>query len=118
MNQNLKKALLLKETNFYLINFLYSGYWVGEEALTYYDDSGSYAVGDLLGRLILIDECKKIILDEFFTGLYKAEYMLVEVEKTDFNRQYDTSTFKNWVGWKTKHKKYQLIEPSSYNWLK
>lgn len=110
MNQNFKKALLLKEVNFHLINFLYSGYWVGEDTLTYYDDSGHYAVGDLLGRLVLIDDCKKIILDEVFTGVYNVEYQIVEVEKTDFNRQYDTSTFKNWVGWKTKHKKYHLIE--------
>ncbi|MFN8670575.1 MAG: hypothetical protein U0457_00640 [Candidatus Sericytochromatia bacterium] len=104
-----KKALLLKEKNFFIINFLNTGYWVGEEVLAYYNDHGKLAKGDLLGNLILIDDCIKIILDEFFTGIYNIEYDIVNVIKTDFNRKYDTTQLKNWVGWTIKHKKYEVI---------
>lgn len=113
-----KKAILLKEKHFPLISFLSSGYWLGEETLTYYDDEGKLAVGDLLGQIILIEHCNKLILEEFYTGIYNVDFCHVEIEQLDFNRKTDSINFKNWVGWTTKHKRFQLIEPEEYKWIK
>lgn len=101
-----KKALLFTNEVFHLINYLNTGYWVGEDTLAYYNDSGNLAQGDLLGRLILIEHCNKLILEEFYSGIFKEDYKEVEVEQKDFNRKMDTSKFKNWIAWKTKHKMY------------
>lgn len=117
LKYEIKEAIFLEEKNFHLINFLSTGYWVGEEVLAYYDDSGKLAKGDLLGQLILVENCIKLILDEFTTGLYKTNFMFVDIKKSDFNRKYDETLLKNWVGWTTKHKKYELIEPKEYKWI-
>lgn len=105
-----KKALLFNNEVFHLINYLNTGYWVGEDTLAYYNDSGNLAQGDLLGRLILIEHCNKLILEEFYSGIFKEEYKEVEVEQKDFNRKMDTSELKNWIAWKTKHKMYIIKE--------
>ncbi len=104
-----KKALLFENQVFHLINYLNTGYWVGEEVLAYYNDGGNLAQGDLLGHIILIENCNKMILEEFYNGLYNENFSIVEVEQKDFNRKMDTTNFKNWIAWKTKHKMYQLI---------
>lgn len=112
----IKKALLFKNISFELISFLSTGYWLGEEYLTYYDDIDKPAQGDLVGKLILLEHCKALILEELYKGIYNTEFMQVEIKQSDFNRKYDTSNLLNWVGWTTKHKKYELIEPEKYNW--
>ena len=104
-----KKAILFTDEAFHLINYLNTGYWVGEEVLAYYNDGGNLAYGDLLGRIIMIDHCNKLILEEFEKGVFNQEYQIVEVEQQDFNRRMDTSSFKNWIAWKTKHKMYTVI---------
>jgi hypothetical protein len=114
----IKKAILLKEESFPLVSYLTTGYWLGEETLTYYDDGGRLATGDLLGRLFLVEHCKAIILEEFYKGVYNATFMHVDIRQSDFNRKADTTGLKNWVGWTTKHKKFELIEPETYNWIK
>jgi hypothetical protein len=114
----IKKAILLKVESFPLISFLTTGYWLGEDTLTYYNDEGKQAQGDLVGRLALIEHCNKLILEEFYTGIYDIEFMHVEIRQSDFNRKVDSSNFKNWVGWTTKHKKFELIEPDNYSWIK
>ncbi|MFN4150417.1 MAG: hypothetical protein ACK4IX_05695 [Candidatus Sericytochromatia bacterium] len=113
----IKKAILFKNPSFELISFLSTGYWLGEEYLTYYDDIDKPAQGDLVGKLILLEHCKSLILEELYKGIYNTEFMLVEIKQSDFNRKYDTSSFHNWVGWTTKHKKYELIKPEIYNWV-
>lgn len=105
----IKKALLFKNQVFHLINYLNTGYWVGEETLAYYNDGGFLAQGDSLGKLIIIEHCNKLILEEFYSGIYKEDYKEVEVEEKNFNRKMDTSDFKNWIAWKTKHKMYIVV---------
>lgn len=113
----LKKALFFRNEVFHLISYLNTGYWLGEETLTYYDDQGKPAKGDLLGRIILLDDCIPIILEEFYTGIYNEEFMIVEVEKNyDFGRKTPTESFKNWVGWTYKHKFIQLLAEEKSEW--
>ena len=112
-----KKAILFKEVNFPMVSFLSTGYWLGEDTLTYYNDEGKQAVGDMLGKIVLVEHCNKLILEEFYSGLYNVEFAHVEVEQLDFNRRMDSSDFKNWVGWTTKHKRYVLVEQPEYNWI-
>lgn len=114
----LKEAILFKELSFPLISFLTTGYWLGEDVLTYYDDLGKLAQGDLLGRLVLVEHCKKVVLDELHTGIYETDFMYVKVLESNFNRKFDTTNLKNWIGWTTKHKKFELQEPENYVWIK
>ena len=104
-----KKAILFENEVFHLINYLNTGYWVGEEVLAYYNDGNELAKGDLLGKIILLDHCNKLILEEFDKGMYEEKYSIVEVEQKDFNRKMDISSFKNWIAWKTRHKMYQVV---------
>lgn len=113
----IKKAILLKEKNFFLINYLNTGYWLGEEYLAYYDDKGKLAQGDLIGQLILVEDCIKIIKDELNQGIYNVKFAYVNVKREDFNRKYNISKLKNWIGWTTKHKRYDLIE-ENICWIK
>lgn len=113
----IKKAILFKNKSFELISFLTTGYWLGEEYLTYYDDIDKQAQGDLVGNLVLIEHCKSLILEELYKGIYKTEFSFVDVKQSDFNRKMDSSNFSNWVGWTTKHKKYELIEPEKCIWI-
>lgn len=113
----IKEAILLKEENFFLINYLNTGYWLGEEYLAYYDDKGKLAQGDLLGKLIIVEHCIKIIQEELNKGIYKIDFAYVNVKREDFNRKYNTSGLKNWLGWTTKHKRYDLIN-ENINWIK
>ncbi len=114
----IKKAILLKEINYHVISFLATGYWLGENTLTYYNDEGKQALGDLIGRVILLKDCKPLILEEFYQGMYNVDFTHVDIVQSDFNRKYDTSALKNWVGWTTKHKKFELVEKENYNWVK
>jgi hypothetical protein len=114
----IKKAILFKEQSFPLISFLTTGYWMGEETLTYYDDEGRLAQGDLVGKLVLAEKCIPLILEELHTGIYDTDFMYVEVTQSNFNRKMETSGLKNWVGWTTKHKKFELIVPETYTWIK
>lgn len=113
----IKKAILFKEENFPLISFLTTGYWLGEETLTYYNDMGKSAQGDLLGKLVLVEHCKTLILEELESGLYDVEFAYVEVIQSDFNRKYNTEGLKNWIGWTTKHKKF-VLESENFNYIK
>lgn len=114
----IKKGILLKTAFFPLINYLHAGYWAEQESLIYYDDIGKSAQGDLLGRLILLEDCIKLVLAELFEGIYQIEFMMVDVTKTyDFGRLDDTSIFKNWLGWTSNHKKLCLIEPEPFEWV-
>ena len=114
----IKKAILFREKAFPLISFLTTGYWLGEEYLTFYDDEGKPAQGDLVGYIVTLEQCKPLILDELHNGVYNIDFMYVEVEQSDFNRKVDSSGFKNWVGWTTRHKKLVLIETPTYQWIK
>lgn len=44
--------------------------------------------------------------------------MYVKVLESNFNRKFDTTNLKNWIGWTTKHKKFELQEPENYVWIK